>query len=53
MDDGSTDGSGAILDEYAARNNRFMMVHQTNKGVSTARNRGLDDAKGEWIWFFA
>ena len=53
VDDGSTDGSGAILDEYAARNNRFMMVHQTNKGVSTARNRGLDDAKGEWIWFFA
>lgn len=51
MDDGSSDGSGAILDEYAAKDERFRVIHQTNAGVSAARNRGLDEAKGEWIWF--
>ena len=45
------DGSGAILDEYAAKDKRFKVVHQTNAGVSAARNRGLDEAKGEWVWF--
>lgn len=51
VDDGSTDGSGAILDEYAARDPRFRVIHQTNAGVSAARNRALDVAKGEWVWF--
>lgn len=51
VDDGSTDGSGAILDEYAAKDKRFRVIHQSNIGVSAARNRGLDEAKGEWIWF--
>lgn len=51
IDDGSTDGSGAILDEYAARDSRFRIIHQPNAGVSVARNKGLDVAKGEWIWF--
>ena len=51
VDDGSTDGSGAILDEYAARDGRFRVFHQKNAGPSAARNRGLDEASGEWIWF--
>ena len=51
VDDGSTDGSGAILDEYAAKDPRFRVFHQANAGVSAARNKALDVAKGEWIWF--
>ena len=51
VDDGSTDGSGAILDEYAAKDNRFRVFHQKNAGVSVARNNGLMLASGEWIWF--
>ena len=51
VDDGSTDNSGAILDEYAAKDNRFKVIHQQNAGVSAARNRGLEDAKGLWISF--
>ena len=51
VDDGSTDGSGAILDEYAAKDPRFMVIHQHNGGVSIARNKGLEVAKGRWVWF--
>jgi len=56
IDDGSSDGSGNICDQYAndIRNNRdftVIVVHQNNKGVSVARNVGLDNAHGEWIWF--
>ena len=51
VDDGSTDGSGAILDEYAAADMRFRVVHQPNKGVCAARNVALDKARGEWIGF--
>ena len=51
VDDGSTDGSGAILDEYAAKDSRFKVIHQSNTGVSAARNAALDVAKGEWICF--
>ena len=49
VDDGSTDGSGGILGEYAARDGRFKVIHKTNEGVAVARNVGLDAAKGEWI----
>ena len=51
VDDGSTDGSGVILDEYAAKDKRFRVIHQPNAGVSAARNMALDVAKGEWFLF--
>lgn len=51
VDDGSTDSSGTICDEYAAREARFRVVHRQNAGVSAARNAGLEMARGEWIWF--
>ena len=51
VDDGSTDGSGAILDEYAAKDKRIRVIHQKNAGVSAARNAALDVMQGEWIWF--
>ena len=51
VDDGSTDGSGAILDEYAAKDERFRVVHKKNEGVGAARNSALDVAKGNWVCF--
>lgn len=51
VDDGSTDESGAILDEYAAKDKRFRVIHQANAGVSAARNRALDEVKGAWVGF--
>ena len=49
VDDGSTDASGAILDEYAEKDARFKVVHQKNAGVSAARNKALSMMRGEWI----
>lgn len=51
VDDGSTDGSGAILDEYADKDARFKVLHQQNAGPSVARNLGIENAKGEWLSF--
>ena len=51
IDDGSTDGSGAICDLYAEKDSRVRVFHKENGGVSSARNLGLDNAKGEWIYF--
>lgn len=51
IDDGSPDRSGIIADEYAAKDDRIVVVHQTNQGVSVARNAGLDKASGKWVWF--
>lgn len=51
VDDGSSDGSGAILDEYAARDSRFRIIHQPNAGVSAARNNGMFLAKGWYLTF--
>ena len=51
VDDGSTDDSGTILDEYAAREKRMRVIHQQNQGVSAARNAAIDIAKGEYLLF--
>lgn len=51
IDDGSTDDSGTICDEYAAKDSRIRVFHKPNGGASSARNMGLDYAKGEWIAF--
>lgn len=51
IDDGSTDGSGIICDEYAAEDKRIRVFHKMNGGVSSARNLGLWKARGEWIFF--
>lgn len=51
VDDGSTDGSSEICDEYANKDSRFRVFHKENGGVSSARNLGLEKAQGEWIWF--
>ncbi len=51
VDDGSKDNSPAICDEYAEKDFRVRVFHKVNGGVSSARNIGLDEAKGEWISF--
>ena len=51
IDDGSKDASGAICDEYAAKDNRIRVFHQENGGVSAARNKGIDEAVGEYAVF--
>lgn len=51
IDDGSTDSSGKIADKYASQNNKIKVIHQTNGGLATARNRGMTEAKGEYIAF--
>lgn len=49
IDDGSTDDSGAICDEYAQKDSRFQVIHQQNAGVSATRNVGLAHAKGQYL----
>lgn len=49
IDDGSVDKSGIICDEYAQKDKRIKAIHQSNMGVSNARQRGLNIAKGEYI----
>lgn len=49
MDDGSPDNSGRMCDEYAARDERVVVVHQENGGTCAARNAGLNVATGDWI----
>lgn len=51
VDDGSKDGSSRICDEYASKDSRFSVIHKPNGGVSSARNIGLEQAKGEWVFF--
>ncbi|MDD7136018.1 MAG: glycosyltransferase family 2 protein [Bacteroidales bacterium] len=49
VDDGSKDNSGILCDEYAAIDSRVKVIHKENGGVSSARNTGLQQAKGKWI----
>ncbi len=49
INDGSTDSSGELCDELATQDSRIRVVHKQNGGVASARNRGLDEAKGEYI----
>lgn len=51
INDGSTDNSGNILNEYAKNYNNIKVINQNNSGVSIARNTGIDAAKGKYIWF--
>ena len=51
VDDGSSDNCGKICDEYAHKDERVRVIHKENGGVSSARNLGIDEAKGEYISF--
>ena len=51
IDDGSTDNSGIICDGFAKEDSRIRVFHKPNGGVSSARNVGLDNARGEWLAF--
>lgn len=51
VDDGSTDSSGVIADQYAEKHNRFCVLHKENGGLSDARNNGLERARGTYICF--
>ena len=51
VNDGSTDLSGEIADEYAKKEERIKVIHQENEGASAAHNAGLEIAQGEYIAF--
>lgn len=51
VNDGSTDNSGSICDEYASRDSRVKVIHKANGGLSSARNAGIDIATGDYIGF--
>ena len=51
VDDGSTDGTGALCDQLAKKDGRIRVFHKENGGSSSARNLGIREAKGEWLGF--
>ena len=51
VDDGSPDRCGEMCDEYAKRDKRVVVIHKSNGGLSDARNKGLDVAKGDYVMF--
>lgn len=51
IDDGSTDNTGRICDDYASKDIRIKVIHQNNGGLSDARNKGIEASSGEWIHF--
>lgn len=52
IDDGSTDSTPQLCDRYAAQLSNFRVYHQRNAGAGAARNRGIDLAKGDYLYFF-
>ena len=52
VNDGSTDNTGEICDSFASGDNRIKVIHKTNGGLGSARNAGLDVARGEYVWFY-
>ncbi|MBD5251057.1 MAG: glycosyltransferase [Barnesiella sp.] len=51
INDGSTDVTGAICDEYSVKDSRVKVIHKENGGVSSARNVGIDLSRGKWVYF--
>lgn len=51
VDDGSTDSSGEICDEYIEKDDRITVIHKKNEGPSKTRNTGLENANGKYIYF--
>ena len=51
IDDGSTDKSGDICEEYAKKDDRIIVIHQSNQGSASAKNAGLRKASGEYLAF--
>ena len=51
IDDGSTDGSASVCEQYANKNSNIVFIHKQNGGAATARNLGISIAKGEYIFF--
>lgn len=51
IDDGSTDGSGLLLDQFAQADGRVVVIHQPNAGVAAARNAALEAATGDYVAF--
>ena len=51
VNDGSTDGSSRILEQFSARDRRIIVIHQANEGLSIARNTGIDASRGEYVFF--
>lgn len=51
VDDGSTDSSGKICDEYVEKDSRVVVVHKKNEGPSKTRNAGLENANGKYVYF--
>lgn len=52
VDDGSTDETGKLIDEEAQKDERIVILHKENGGLGSARNAGLDIARGDYIWSF-
>ena len=51
INDGSSDGSLVIAERFAAQYSNIRLISQENRGLSGARNRGIEEAQGEYIWF--
>lgn len=51
VNDGSSDGSANVLSHYADKDNRLKVITQPNSGIASARNRAMEEARGEWVMF--